>query len=436
MRRRVMAAVVASLAALTVSIGGSAVPAAASSPSAQVAIDWNLKAVTAVRAATLPLPKFQSEGFIYLSYVQAAVYDATTKIEGRYEPYHEFSVSGVDLDDARTDAAVIAATYTTLAHYLSDQPSTLLDPLKADYDAAIAALPSEGRDDGVAVGVAAAQDIIELRKDDGLADPSVTFTPGAPGPGVYQFAPAPSLQFAQTPWIRAFDPFLLDSPSQFRPPEPPELSSDRWATAFNRVKELGAVDSATRTPRQTAIAWFYNANTNNQYNQAFRDVAVDNGLDLVETVRLFAMGNMIAADALTACLNAKDHYAFWRPVTAIRAADDGNDATESDPDWTPLLVTPNHPEYPGAHGSITSAESEVFEAVLGTNQIDVTLYGYNPVTGLSDVTRHFQRSADLRHQVVRARLWAGLHYRFSSRAGALLGREVVHWALERYFLPE
>src|SRR3954454_11845233 len=170
MARRILAAMVASLAALSVSIGGAA-RATGSPPSAQVAIDWNLKAVNAIRSATLPLPKFQAEGFIYLSYVQAAVYDATTKIEGRFEPYHGFSVgSGVDVDDARADAAVIAAAYTTLAHYLSDQPAALLDPLKADYDAAIAALPSEGRADGIAVGEAAAQDIIDLRADDGLAD--------------------------------------------------------------------------------------------------------------------------------------------------------------------------------------------------------------------------------------------------------------------------
>ncbi len=437
MPRRILLVVMTSLAALTVSIGGSAAPATASPPPVQVALDWNLKAVNAVRAATVPLPKFQAEGLIYLSYVQAAVYDAVTTIKGRFEPYHAFDVgSGVNLDDARADAAVIAATYTTLAHYLSDQPSTLLDPLQADYEAAIAALPSEGRADGIAVGEAAANDIIELREGDGLADPSVTFTPGAPDPGVWQFAPPPSLQFAQTPWIREFDPFLLDSPSQFRSKEPPSLGGERWATAYNRVKELGAVDSATRTPRQTAIAWFYNANVINQYNQAFRDVAVANGFDLVETVRLLAMGNMIGADALIACLEAKYHYAFWRPVTAIRSGDDGNPDTDADATWTPLLVTPNHPEYPGAHGSITAAESEVFEAVLGTNQIDVTLTGYNPVSGLSDVTRHFDRASDLRHQIVKARLWAGLHYRFSSRAGALLGREVVHWALERYFLPE
>ena len=431
------AVVVALVAATVLAMPAAKTPVRASTLSPQVALDWNLNAVTAVRGATVPLPKFQAEGMIHMSYVQAAVYDAVTKIEGRYEPYHHFKVShGIDVHHASPDAAVIQATYSTLAHYLSDQPATLLDPLKAKYDAAVAALPAAGKSDGLAVGLAAANDIIKFRAHDGLADPSVTFTPGPPGPGVYQFAPAPSLQFAQTPWVASFTPFLLKSPSQFRPDGPPHLSSHRWAEAFNEVKAYGGATGSLRSPDQTATAWFWTANVVSQYNQAFRDLAVAHGFDLVDTVRALAMANMMGADALIGCFDGKYHFAFWRPVTAIRSADtDGNSETSSDPTWAPLLVTPNHPEYPSAHGSITGAEADVFAALLGTKHIEVNIVGFNPADGLTDLTRHFETTSDLRHEVVDARTWGGLHYRFSTVRGEDMGHRTAKWALERYFLP-
>ncbi len=186
---------------------------------------------------------------------------------------------------------------------------------------------------------------------------------------MYQFAPPPSLQFAQTPWMMAFKPFLRQSAAQLRPEAPPSLTSRRYTRAFNEVKAFGSATSTVRTPDETATAWFWNANVINQYNQAFRTLATTHAFDLVDTVRLLAMGNMVGADALTECLAAKYHYAFWRPVTAIRAADtDGNPHTVGDPTWTSLLTVPNHPEYPAAHGAITGAEAKVFAAVLGTNR--------------------------------------------------------------------
>jgi hypothetical protein len=144
----------------------------------------------------------------------------------------------------------------------------------------------------------------------------------------------------------------------------------------------------------------------------------------------------MGADALIGCFDGKYHFAFWRPVTAIRSADtDGNSETSSDPTWTPLLVTPNHPEYPSAHGSITGAEADVFAALLGTKHIEVNIVGFNPADGLTDLTRHFETTSDLRHEVVDARTWGGLHYRFSTVRGEDMGHRTAKWALERYFLP-
>jgi hypothetical protein len=434
--RKVILAAVAALASAAILAAPSAAANVATPTPAQVPLDWNLNAVNIVRGATAPLPKFQIEGLIHMSYVQAAVYDATTKIQGRYRPYHDFAVDPSIVANASPEAAIIAAAYTTLAYYFSDQPATLLDPLKAQYQAALAALPDQGKADGATVGQAAANDIIALRADDGRNAP-ITFTPGPPGPGVWQFTPPPSLQFSQTPWVAQMTPFMLPAALQFRSDPPPALSSRQWADGFNEVKAYGAANSTVRTPAQTAVGLFWNANVINQYNQAFRDVAVQHGFDLVDTVRLLAMGNLVGADTGIGCLEAKYHYAFWRPITAIRSADiDGNPRTQPDPTWTPLLVTPNHPEYPGAHGCITGAEAEVFAAALGTNRIEVDIHGSaTGAPGNFDAVRHFDSVNDLTHEIVDARTWAGLHYRWSSVQGVILGRKTAHWTLQRYFLP-
>src|SRR6266545_615611 len=295
-RRLIPAAVAALASAAILAVPSAAAPNVATTTSPQVALDWNLNAVNIVRGATVPLPKFQIEGLIHMSYVQAAVYDATTKIEGRYAPYHDFAVDPSIVANASPEAAIIAAAYTTLAYYFSDQPATLLDPLKAQYDAALAALPDQGEAEGVAVGQAAANDIIALRANDGRNAP-ITFTPGPPGPGVWQFAPPPSLQFAQTPWVAFLKPFMLQAASQFCSDPPPALSSTQWAEGFNEVKAYGAANSTVRTPAQTAVGLFWNAHVINQYNQAFRELAVQHGFDLVDTVRLLAMGNLVGAAA-------------------------------------------------------------------------------------------------------------------------------------------
>ena len=69
-----------------------------------------------------------------------------------------------------------------------------------------------------------------------------------------------------------------------------------------------------------------------QAHGSFRKFVLDRQLDVVEAARFMAMISVTYADALIACFDAKYHYAFWRPITAIRAGDtDGNEATVGDP---------------------------------------------------------------------------------------------------------
>ena len=425
------------LASLLLAVGASAKPPG-SDASADVALQWNGYAVTAVRgfASTNQLPPgvtsralYQTEGLLYMSYVQAAVYDAATKIGHRYVPYHQFSVGA---GNASIEAAVIAAAYNTLVYYLGDSTGALA----AHYRDSIAALPDDQNTArGIAVGEAAAADIEGLRANDGrngTSPPPSVGTPTNPvQQGVWTWAPAPSIQIAQTPWLASMQPFMLDSTSQFRAPPPPDLTSKLYADNLQETRDFGSATSTSRTGDETKTAWFWNANAISQLDRTLRDFAVQNTMDLLDTVRLLAMGTMVPTDAGMACFDSKYTYLFWRPIMAIR-----NAATNPDSTWTPLTTTPNHPEYPSQHGCITSALAQVLAHAVGTDDINATVWGADAgtPTGLV-VSRTFPTVQSLDDEIVNARVWIGFHFRNSVEVGEKLGTAVANWELARNFLP-
>ena len=386
---------------------------------------------------------FGNEGLIYLAYVSAAVYDAVVAIEGKFEPYG----TAIDaLPGASVDAAAVEAAYHTLRNYFPSQAATL-DPLHTE---ALALIPDGiSKDDGKAVGIAAAEGIIALRTGDGRMTPigvTSTFETKPPGPGVWRLTPpfAPP----QTPWVGSVRPFILKKAGQFQPRPPVPLTSERWVDQFNEIKLFGRNTGSVRTPEQTAIALFWTANANRQYNRVARDLASARGLSILETARLSAMVNIVAADAQMSVMNSKYRFLFWRPVTAIDPSavvadgfgpvpgfDDGNPATFEEAGWRPLATTPNHPEYPAAHGTLTSAMAEVFSEFLGTRHINLDIHGFdaNGSPGNLNAVRHFNTAEQLRSEIIEARLWAGLHYRGSTEAGVKLGQKVAHYDLHHAF---
>ena len=394
------------------------------------AIDWNVIAINTVRGESPAL--FQLEGLIYMSYVQASVYDAVIKIDGRYKPYHNFRAP-ISTDGASTPAAVAAAAYTALVNYFPDQTAALT----ATYNSYLGGLPVAGRAAGVAIGEAAAEDIIALRANDGRnAVISTPYGQGPLTPGVWIFAPPPSLQSAQTPWAAFMTPFMLKSPSQFRVGPPLDITSHKYMVQFEELRAYGRVDSPVRTPEETAIAQFWNANATSQAQQTLRDLSTAHGFDLVDTVRTLAMGNLVDSDAGIACWDSKYFYTFWRPVTAIQHADiDGNPGTTADPSWAPLLTTPNHPEYPAAHGCLTAADGEVYADLLGTTDINIDIPGATGGGTTLTTSRHYDTVQQLDDQIVDARVWAGLHFRYSGEQGVDLGTKVADWSLKHYFQP-
>jgi hypothetical protein len=426
--------------------------AAAALPPGNAVSQWNQIAENIVVGSGT----FQSEGFIYMAYVSAAVYDAVVAIEGGFEPYGP-AVNAPH--GASTEAAVVEASYRTLWAYFPPSARNPASPpavyafclgirlsLDAHYAEALAAITDSPAaiKQGQIVGRAAAQNIIDLRSGDGRMTPigvTSSFPTMPPGPGVWRLTPP--FAAPQVPWVGSVEPFVLRSLGQFLPVAPPSLSSDEWAEAFNVIKAYGSATSSVRSAEQTAIARFWSANVIRQYNRVGRDLT-GAGSNLLEAARLLGMINLVGADALMSALHAKYHYLFWRPVTAIDPSaviadgfgpvpgyDDGNPATLEETGWRPLLTTPNHPEYPAAHGVITSAMAEVFSTFRGTSQIDLDIYGGPNLAAIE----HFDTADDLRREIIDARLWAGLHYRFSGIAGVVAGGNVAAYDLRHAFQP-
>jgi hypothetical protein len=441
---RVVALAVTALA--VAASAGTTGDAAAALPPGNTVAQWNQIAENTVVGSGA----FQSEGYIYMGYVSAAVYDAVVAIEGGFEPYGPAIAAPAG---ASVDCAVVEAAYRTLLHYFGSF-SALVANLDANYAEALSPSNLNGctadGGAGTRVGLAAAASIIALRSDDGRMTPigvSTSFPTLPPGPGVWRLTP-PFLP-PQVPWVGDVDRFVLGSVDQFLPDPPASLSSEEWVEAFNEIKAYGATDSTVRSDEETRVARFWSANVIRQFNRVARDL-VGAGGDLLTAARLMAMVNLVGADALMSALYAKYHYLFWRPVTAIDPAaviadgfgpvpgfDDGNPATAEQTDWRPLLTTPNHPEYPAAHGVITSAMAEVFGTFLGTNHIDLVIHGFDPagLPGNLNAVRQFDTPNDARREIIDARVWAGLHYRFSGVAGVAFGRNIAKYDLRHAFQP-
>src|SRR6266699_1231422 len=311
-------------------------------------IDWSNEARRAIVPPSAGAEnygnKFPGEAALYMGIVHAAMYDAAVAIEGGYEPY---AITLIAPPDTSSAAAIATAAHHTL---IGLQPPLGLTPaqqaiLDGDYAAYMDAIPpGTAKTNGIAVGEQVAAAVVALRMNDGreLNPTLADLNPPPPGPGVWEPNPGnplPPVLGLRLPGIR---PLALESASQFRPDGPNPLTSEEYAEDFNQVKDLGRLDSATRTPAQTAQALFWTDHDLRQWNDGMLNIAVGRGLDLVQTARMLAMAHVSGGDAMIAGFEAKYHYWFWRPYQATPlAATDGNAATTPDPTWQPLRSTPN-----------------------------------------------------------------------------------------------
>jgi hypothetical protein len=384
-----------------------------------VVTDWNtIASQTIVKTAG----KTPAASSVWFAYAAIASYDAVNAIEQRHEAFY-YSERGPRR--ASKEAAALAAAHRVLVHYFPAQQATL----DAEYMvslAGISANPTE-KSEGLAVGEASAAAIIAARTGDGL-EANVLYTPGS-GPGVWQPTP-PKFLAAATPWLAELRPFTLKSPSQFLPGGPTPLDSVQWERDYIITSALGASTGSLRTPAQTEIGLFWTEHAAQQYARAFNYLAENQKLDVMESARLMAMLWTGYADAAIGCFNAKYHYSFWRPVTAIPDGG-GNAALTADPGWTPLGTTPNHPEYPAAHACDASAISHVIEGYFGTQEVHLVVDSLAFTDGVH--THVFENTNDLFTEVFWARIYAGFHFYHSLEDGGTLGHRVAQQLLRRHF---
>ncbi len=328
-RRRGLLAALASLIAFSAAPVAGAHASASGDDNSGVVRDWNLHATSAlINAPTAPIPgagQPPQVSALHLAMVHGAVYDAVNSIDGGHQPY----LDGVPpaSPSASQEAAVATAAHHVLVGLgiapVPALPQVVRDRLDGLYAGALAGIPDgAAKTDGIAAGAAAAAAMLSARSTDGRYLP-FSFTAGLEA-GQWRPAP-PGLGSDPFAWVANVEPFLLESPSQFRSQGPPDLGSRTYAKEYDEVKALGAPASA-RTPRQEAIARFYTVHPVELFNRTFRVIAQERGLSLVEEARLFAMVNMSGADGLINCWSDKAAFSFWRPITAIHNGDDDGNA--------------------------------------------------------------------------------------------------------------
>jgi hypothetical protein len=378
---------------------------AGTTASADVITDWNQKATALVtKHRTLPP---QAERIIACMHV--AMFDAVNSVDRRYQPYG--SPIAAPKDASKEAAAAAAAGGVLLQLFPADAND--LQAALSDYLKPIPDGPAKVV--GIKIGEDVAAKTIMDRKGDG-ADAPDAYRPKTK-PGVY--VPTPITASSMWPKVK---PFAMTNPSQFRPQPPLALTSAEWATDYNEIKSLGGKSSRARTARQTEDATFWLITGPASYYPIARQLVAAKKMDLVDSARFMALVSTAVADSFIAVFDAKYHYEFWRPITAIRNGDiDDNPATELDAAWQPIDNTPMHPEYPCAHCISSAAVASVIEGVLGSADIpEVTMTS----TAASGVTHRWTNVWTYADEVSLARIYAGFHYRFSTRVGQDMGRQI------------
>jgi hypothetical protein len=375
--------------------------------------EWDTRASAAASPAAL--------GEREAAIVDLAMFDAVNSIARRYRPY---LVQMETAQPASADAAAASAAATALAllhpQAANDFKNALADNLKS-LSASQAEIEA-----GTRLGEKVARQIVESRAADGATDTD----PYRPKTKAGQYVPTATMVCSTWPTMR---PFALESPSQFRPGPPVALQSREWAADYNEIKEIGAKTSSTRTAQQTEVARFWLMTGPQAYHPLARQIILSRHMDLVDSARSMALFSLTLTDAYIAGFDAKYNYEFWRPATAIRNGDlDENPATAPDATWQPLDATPMHPEYPCAHCIQSSAARVVLESLAAGQRIPELSLTSLTAPG---VTHHWSNLDEFTTEVANSRIWAGFHYRFSTRVGTALGRQVAQYVMGKTLQP-
>ena len=375
--------------------------------------------------------------------VHAAIHDAVQAYEKRFQPY-AVRIGGATGSPV---AAVARAARDVLVNRFPAQTATI-------HTKYLAFLGSHGlteADEGRLVGEHAASAIIAKRAADG-SYPTPPPPPDLGGTGAGQWRPTPpALAPFSTPWLGAVEPFTMDFNEQFRARRPPALTSREYARAYNEVKALGGpvgYPGVIRTPEQTQIGYFWSGNTIALFEGMIRGLIEACGMGtgqqyceslsgLGDSARLFALANLAGADAGIRAWNSKKHYNFWRPITAIQQLlpqdNDGNPETQADATWTSLIATPPYPDYTSGANNLSGSFTTIVRRFFDTDKVTFKVATTAPQAVPKE--RTYTRFSDLADEVVEARIYLGIHFRFADTAARREGTRVATQAFNHFLRP-
>ena len=384
--------------------------------------DWN----HAMLLATLTAPVTAAPATMRVAaIVQAAVFDAVNGIERRYAPIH---VPPAVSPFASRRAAAVQAAYVTLVDLFPAQQAKF-DQMRTASLAAITD-PQPAVQQGIAWGQLVADQIWAWRSQDGFSATAPPYL-GGTNPGQWRPTP-PAMTPGLIPQLATTTPWVMSSPSQFRPSGPAPLNSDQYTADFVETKSMGSATGSGRTADQTRYSNFWQAgNPPDYFDPVAISLAEEHQFTMLQTARLLALVNLGMADAIIGCWDAKYTYSSWRPITAINLADtDGNDATAADPAWTPLIVTPPFPEYPSAHSCVSGAATRILSATFGEETSFTVVSDALPGT-----TRSFHSFTAALEEIKNARIYGGIHFRTACVDGQALGIAVADYVMAHAVRP-
>jgi hypothetical protein len=387
----------------------------------QVILTWN-----AITFETMGGPANQHTLLASRVYamVHVAMHDAINATDAHFQPY----TYNKKIKTANPEVAAATAAHRVLKTAFAER-GNFLDSALNSFLATFS--ESENKTNGMLAGIEAANALLALGHNDfGLQDPIAQPQP-AVKPGDYKvYAP---FGFIFAPFWENAKLWSLQSKDQFRPVPPPALNSNEYATAFNEVKTVGFINSATRTADQTAYAKYWYELSPEGWNRIAKNVASQRHSGLFTTARLFALLNMALADAYTAGWDAKQYYNFWRPITAIQEADtDGNANTAGDINWVPSETTPPIQDYPSTHSALGNAGAAVLAYIYGDN---IAFSMQSPSAVPANSARSFSSFSQAANENADSRVMAGIHFRFSCKAGQELGAKIGKWTADHYLKP-
>jgi hypothetical protein len=374
-------------------------------------MQWNLLA-TDLAAKDNVDPLTESRWFAIL---HVAIHDGLNAVEARYQPYRPGLA-----------AAAGASPEATVAQAAHDVLVELMPKHKDAFDAALAKSLAEvanadARKRGVANGKAAAAAALAERRNDG-AEKQVAW-PAGTKPGEYRPTPPDNTPAFMAQW-GGIRPFVLERSNQFRPPAPPAIGGDQAKRDMEVVRRVGVKDGTVKTAEQSEIAKYWFENSTQGWNRVAREVSKELKLDPWANARLLALTNLAMADGFIAGFEAKYHYNYWRPVTALRE--------NGEPEWLSDLWTPPVPDYPSTHTVLGAAAAAAIGRAIGTDFVTFSMTSGAPYP---DITRKFWCLSEAAWENACSRILAGIHFPAAVHAGYLQGEQIGHWTADHALQP-